>query len=68
MDLEQYLFIKKIKQKDFAKKVGCSQAHISVICAKKRRPSPDMAIKMVEATAGEVSLTDLLFPDREKAA
>ena len=68
MELRKYLKDEKYSLDDFAKIVGCTQPHISLICSKKRRPSPDLALKIEEITAGEVTLIELLYPDREKAA
>lgn len=64
MKLKQFLRKKRINLNFFAKRVGCKQPHISLICAKKRRPSPDLALKIEQATDGEVTAMELLYPER----
>lgn len=44
---------------DFAEKVGCSGAHLSLILKGKARPSLALAVKIEEQTAGAVTPTML---------
>lgn len=67
MELKQYLKNENIKVTDFAKKMGCVQSYISLICNKDRRPSPEFAKKIERGTNGKVTVMELLFPDREAA-
>lgn len=62
MKLSEYLKKRKITQAKLAIATGCSKAHISQICRFGRRPSPDVAARISDATGGEVSVLDLLYP------
>jgi len=64
MKLNEYLKNQKIGVSVFADRVGCSQSYISLLCYGRRRPSPDIAIKIEQATCGHVTLHELLFPEK----
>ena len=68
MNLQKYIEAKKIKQIDFAELIGISAAFVNQMCKGTRRPSANIALKIQEATNGKVSVMELLYPDREKAA
>lgn len=69
MELRDYLTTENIGVSEFAKKARMKQPYISLISLKKRVPSPDMALRIQEATGGAVTVMELLFPEgREKAA
>jgi len=63
MDLESYLKKKKLQKKDFAKLIGVSNACISHIVTKKRKPSLEVARRIIEKTRGKVNVADLFEPD-----
>ena len=48
----------------FAKKLKITPVYLSTI-ANKHRPSPDLALRIQEATNGEVTVMELLFPTTE---
>lgn len=60
MDLDEYLWRNKIKQKDFACKVGIQSHSLSNIVKKKVNPSLYVAMKIVQLTEGQVDYIDLL--------
>lgn len=63
MQLAEYLFRKKIKQTEFAKTVGVSRVHLGEILRGRRRPSISLARRIEQATEGDVSKEELLFPE-----
>lgn len=63
MQLAEYLFRKKIKQTEFARRVGVSRVHLGEILRGRRRPSIGLAKKIEQATDGDVSKEELLFPE-----
>lgn len=67
MELISFLKNSEIKMIDFAKTVGCNQSHISLLCQKKRRPSPELALEIEKATGGKVTVLELLYPDQKAA-
>lgn len=67
MDLDEYLFRKKISQTDFALKLGVSRNHLGEIIRGRRTPSVKLAKKIEELTKGEVTREEAMFPKgREK--
>ena len=64
MKLKDYLTQNDISHARFAEIVGCSQSHISLICSRKRYPSRLVALKIEQATEGDVTAMELLYPDR----
>jgi DNA-binding transcriptional regulator YdaS (Cro superfamily) len=66
MDLKTYLQKTKTTTVVLANKVGVAQAYISHLASRKRRPSPDLALRIQEATRGEVTILELLYPDPPK--
>jgi transcriptional regulator with XRE-family HTH domain len=59
--LKEFLKTSGSTQAELAKDVGCSPAAISMFVSGKRRPSPDLALKICRATGGQVSVIKLLF-------
>ena len=53
----------KIKNRDLADLLGVTPACISQIIGGSRRPSPDLALKIEQATDGQVTRIELLYPD-----
>lgn len=66
MDLREYLFRKKIKQADFAKKIGYGRHHIEKIVHQKNYASLRLAKLIQQATNGEVLAEDLTNPKYKK--
>ncbi len=62
MKLKKYLDKCSIKNSHFAKRVGVSPAFITYILQGKKRPSPEVAKKIEEATHGMVTRMELLYP------
>ena len=54
MTLREYLFINRIKKKDFADRVGISTGYTTKISEGQQVPSMTLAIKIETATAGAV--------------
>ena len=59
MELLEYLKTKKITMSDFGAKIGRAQSIVSRIAARKHRPDPSTAVRIVQVTRGEISLDDL---------
>lgn len=62
MHLREYLFRAKINQTEFAKKVGVSRTHFSLIVLGRKRPSPELAKRIIDETGGRVTYDELFFP------
>lgn len=60
MDLDFYLWKNKIKQKDFAKRLGITAANLSLLQSRAVSPSTVAALIIHLETDGEVSFVDLL--------
>ena len=63
----EYRKIKKIGQAKFAKIIGVTPSHINQIEKGSRRPSPELALKIQKATDGDVSIMELLYPEKSTA-
>ena len=61
MKLDNYLSEYKITNNDLAKRVGVHFSTISYIRSGKRRPSPDLALKIEQETDGKVTIRDLFY-------
>lgn len=59
MELREYLTKNNITMSVMGKRVKRAQSIISRICARKHRPDPSTAVRIVIATKGAVSLDDL---------
>ncbi|MCX6987251.1 MAG: helix-turn-helix domain-containing protein [Chlamydiae bacterium] len=62
VDLDEYLFRKRISQTDFAKDLGISRNHLGEILRGRRTPSVKLAKKIEELTQGEVTREQAMFP------
>jgi DNA-binding transcriptional regulator YdaS (Cro superfamily) len=62
MDLKQYL--KGKDRNNFATQLGTTKNYINLLVCRARRPSPDLALRIEEATGGAVSRMDLLYPEQ----
>lgn len=58
MDLRTYLFLHRIKQKEFAKELGLPQPFISMICNGKRVPKKSIKKLIEYHTRGVVKIDD----------
>jgi hypothetical protein len=68
MDLRKYLTVKKLKIKTFCLDNDLDYGYFRHILNNRKRPSPDMALKIERATRGSVSKVDLLYPKQKRAA
>jgi len=66
MDLYDYLSKNRIKYKDFAKKIGIGQNHLSSIINKKVKINLSTAMKIHKGTDKQVSFEDLAGIAKEK--
>ena len=64
--LSAYRKEKEITRTQMAHLIGCHVSYVGHIEEGRRRPSPEMALLIEQATGGEVLATELLF--REKLA
>lgn len=65
MDLEDYLYLKKMTQKDFAQMMGYSRNHISGIVSGRIKPNLKLARAIEKFTEGEVKVKDLIKEEKE---
>jgi transcriptional regulator with XRE-family HTH domain len=66
MRLSEYLSKNKIKLNRFAEDAGLKQPYASLIKNGHKRPSPDVALRIEQATNGEVTVLELLYPNKEE--
>jgi transcriptional regulator with XRE-family HTH domain len=55
-----------LKQKQIADMVRSNTTYINAILCGRRRPSPDLALRIQEATGGVYTVMDLLYPKNRK--
>lgn len=58
MDLKTYLKTNRLTETAFAEKLGVSQVTINRYVLRKRFPSPEMILRIAEATGGKVKVAD----------
>jgi len=63
MNLKSWQRKNKITNTQLARLVGIDQSSICHYHAGRRRPSPEVALRIEEVTEGEVSLREILFPN-----
>jgi DNA-binding transcriptional regulator YdaS (Cro superfamily) len=63
MTLEEFLKINKITTTEFSMKISCGQPTVSNLCNRKRRPSPRLALRIEQATGGQVTRDMMLYPE-----
>ena len=66
MDLDEYLFRKRISQTDFATDLGTSRTHLGEVLRGRRTPSVKLAKKIEELTKGEVTKEEAMFSKGRK--
>lgn len=66
MDLREWLFRKRKTVTDFAKEIGVSRNHINGIVNGRGKPSAKLAKQIQDATHGEVSIMELLYPQENE--
>lgn len=67
MKLKTYLKRRKVSMKSFAKQVGITRQAIHYYVTGQRTPQLGIALDIVKATGGEVTLRDLLDGKSEQA-
>lgn len=60
--LQNYLNDSKITQRKFSESLGIHYMYLNQIVNGTRRPSPNLALRIEQATDGQVTLRELLFP------
>lgn len=68
MNLKTYLKKTGTTTAMLAAKIAVAQSYVSQLALMNRRPSPDLALKIEQATNGEVTRMELLYPELEKEA
>lgn len=58
--LERYLERNRLTQADFAERVGTTQGAIARYIAGQRMPRPEVLVRIIDATGGEVTANDFL--------
>ncbi len=64
MHLREYMFRKDISHSAFAKLIGISNSHFSLILNGKQRMHPNTALKIEQLTNGLVTRDEVLFPEK----
>ncbi len=64
MKPQAYRNLVRLTLKEMAEKLGIAVSYLSMIEAGHRRPSPDLAKKMMEVSDGAITLEDALFDSR----
>jgi len=62
MKLADYLKTNQEAPANFARRIGLSRSYISLLMSGKRTPSPEIALKIENATNGKVGRLELLYP------
>lgn len=60
MDLREYLFRKRLSQKEFAEKLGCTPTYLSQLVQLRVRPSRPLAKLIEVVTDGGVTEIELM--------
>ena len=68
MDLAAYLERAGLTQREFAAKIGTTDAHMSRLANGKARPSAELAEKIEAATRGRVTFRSLMLRERASQA
>lgn len=66
MELDYYLWKRKIRHKKFAENIGIATHTLSKLVNKKTSPTLATALKIYFETKGEVSLLEMLKPDERE--
>jgi DNA-binding transcriptional regulator YdaS (Cro superfamily) len=66
MNLREWMFRNKKKVTELAQELDTSRPNLNMIVLGKKTPSAKLAKKIEEATKGEVTLRELLFPEEYK--
>lgn len=53
-------------QLEFAREIGIHHVYLNSIIKGRRRPSPDLALRIEEATGGAVTRMELLYPEEKE--
>jgi len=61
MQLREYL--KGKDRKEFACKIGTTKNYVNLLACMDRRPGPNLAARIEQATDGQVSRMELLYPE-----
>ena len=59
MDLADHLSATETTQAAFAGRIGIGEAHLSLIIHKRRKPSLEVARRIIDASKGDVTFDDL---------
>lgn len=63
MELKTYL--KNKSRVDFAQLIGTTKNYVNLLVCNQRRPSPELALRIEQATGGQVSRLELLYPEKQ---
>ena len=64
MIFSKWLEIANVSQAEASRRLDVSESTISLIVSGTRRPSPELAQRMVIDSGGKVSLEEALFPEQ----
>ena len=66
MKLDEYLFKSKKTQTKMARELGVNRQHFNTLVRGHSKPSLKLAKKIQDATGGQVTAMELLFPEEKK--
>ncbi|WP_457641419.1 helix-turn-helix domain-containing protein [Persephonella sp.] len=64
--IKKYLIENGLRVEDLAKKIGISRQYLSIAMHQLKKVSPELAIKIEQATDGEIKKEWLVFPEAYK--
>jgi len=64
MNLSEWQKNTGVSNGDLSKILGVHFSYITHLNANRRRPSPELALKIQQATGGQVTVMELLFPNQ----
>jgi len=67
MKIEEFLEKENMSIAKFALNIGVHYTHILRIVNGQRRPSPELALKIEQATDGQVTRLELLYPENNES-
>ncbi len=56
-------YLKGKSRESFAHDIGTTKNYVNLLVVRLRRPSPDLALRIEQATGGQVTRDMMLFPE-----
>jgi len=65
MKINEYLASENLSQVAFSKQVAIGHIYLNALIKGRRKPSAPLALRIQEATQGQVTVLELLYPGQE---